>query len=105
MPRHPCRKLCRLLRRWPIGVNWGHDPRGRPDEYETVSPTAAPGRIIAAGGDAASWMLGGDLVATPGAFDTRPTGHYELWRLAPRATAADRWLHTVGLVFDDSGGH
>ena len=50
-------------------------------------------------------MLSGDLVATPGAFDTRPTGHYELWRLAPRAAVAACWLHAVGLVFDDSGGH
>ena len=49
-------------------------------------------------------MLGGDLVAAHGAFETHPTGHYELWRLALRAATAARWLHTVGLVFDDLGG-
>ena len=86
-------------------ADWRCDPRGRPNECETVFPTAAPGPVIAASGDAATWMLGGDLVATPSAFDTRPTGHYELWRLAPRAAAADRWLCAVGLVFDDSRGH
>eukprot|EP00966_Prymnesium_polylepis_P252642 5840758-Prymnesium_polylepis.1 len=52
-------------------------------------------------------MLSGDLRAAPGAVDTRPTGHYELWLLTPRAAAgaAACWLHAVGLMFDDSGGH